>query len=107
MKINNVDMTPFLAIAKYNTGLTPVYARRFVDTDGVEHVTIQRWRATLSDVKLKILTNAQALQLGEILSQSPMTVEYKHGSLGTVTQEMILQDDIGNSYLPSITTSDY
>ena len=105
-EINGTDCSGYLATGKYNTGLVPVYTLRYTDTDGIEHATIKRWRSTLTDVGLRILTNAESLALGTILSASSLSVKYTHGILGIVTQDMILED-IEHTYLPSNNNSLY
>ena len=102
LEINGTDCSGYLAEdARYSTDLEPVYALRYTDTDGVEHATILGWRSTLSDVQLRVLTNDQALALATILSAPSLSVKYLHGSLGIVTQSMILDDSILRGHLPA------
>lgn len=105
--VDGVDLSPYLAVAKYDTGLTPVVALEYTDTDGVIHRSIKRWRATLSGVKFRILKNHEALFIGYLLTANPThTVRYTHATLGTVTHEMII-DEVGNTFLPSNDNSLY
>ena len=101
LEINGTDCSGYLTDGRYSTDLEPIYALRYTDTDGVEHATILRWKANLYNVPLKILKNDEALVLATILSAPSLSVKYLHGSLGIVTQDMILDESIKRGLLPS------
>ena len=100
LEINGTDCSGYLTDGKYSTDLEPVYALRYTDTDGVEHASILGWRSKLYDVPLRILSNDNALSLATILSAPALSVKYVHGSLGIVTQNMVLDDSIKRGLLP-------
>ena len=102
LEINGTDISGYLADGSYQTDQEPIYALRNTDTDGVEHVSILRWRSRLYDVPLKVLSNADALSLYNILTASAtLSVKYNHGSLGVVTQNMVIDENITRALLPS------
>lgn len=85
--IDGTDFSEYLAPYGYSTEQQPVYGSSVTTLDGVEHVSITRWKSYLTVTTLP-LNRVDARTLYEAITGAEISVRYYNYLLGEVTQSM-------------------
>lgn len=106
-KINNIDCSGYITRYGYGTTYNPVFSESVVTMDGVEHVTVKRYKGTLT-VTLRPLTGTQWATLSALLATGILTVQYTCIQRNTdVTASMKLDNISADMVLKNATRTLY